>query len=164
MENAVVAWLTYRLRAVLRLRRWSLIALAVFVALVGGTVLAAAAGARRAATAGDRPRLRMRVVGVVRGSQDLAARSKDPTFTILPHAFYEKYRDRVAMVEGNYMVRLRSGGAAGASPRFDRELRALYAGGSVPGVDPGTNSARFFGQSTKVQAVGLAAFGGVFLL
>ena len=282
-----MAWLTYRLRAMLRLRRWSLIALAVFVALVGGTVLAAAAGARRAATAvdrleaasldpntfldtrgsdpaklpgiaelpsvaaaapiafayafppgegyfpflastdgqagskvargvlvagrrarpgaaeelvlseattkrlhvhagqtmelttytsegarrfdesggngqGDGPRVRMRVVGVIRGTLDLAVRAKDPTINILPQAFYERYRDRVNMVEGSYLVRFRDG-AAGAG-RFSRELRELYAGGPAPGIDAGTNSAQFLRQSTNVQAVGLAAFGAVFLL
>jgi hypothetical protein len=49
-----MGWLSYRLRADLRARWRSLVTLALFVALVGGVVLAATAGARRTQTAVER--------------------------------------------------------------------------------------------------------------
>ena len=58
-----MGWLRYRVRAELRSRWRALGALALFVALIGGVVLAVAAGARRTATAVER----------------LGAASRDPT-------------------------------------------------------------------------------------
>jgi hypothetical protein len=110
----------------------------------------------------DGPRIRLRVVGVVRGTQDLAARSGDPTITVLPRAFYEKYKDRVNMRTGNFLLRFHGG--TGALRQFDSELHHLFAGGPAPGTDAGSNLASLLRQSTDVQAVGLAAFAGVFLL
>jgi hypothetical protein len=110
----------------------------------------------------DGPRLRLRVVGIVRGTQDLAARESDPTITVLPRAFYEKYKDRVNMRTGNFLLRFHGG--TGALRQFDREVHQLFAGGPAPSTDAGSNLASLLLKSTDVQAVGLAVFAGVFLL
>ncbi|MEY2476052.1 MAG: putative transport system permease protein [Actinomycetota bacterium] len=110
----------------------------------------------------DGPPVTLRVVGIVRATQDVAVRGDDPTISILPRAFYEKYRGQIGMAEGNFLMRFRDGPDASAA--FVRELRQLYAGGPSPGIDAGTNTVQLLGQSTDVQATGLAVFAGVFLL
>ena len=108
------------------------------------------------------PVVPLRVVGLVRSGQDLAAQGGDPTVTVLPYAFYEKYRDRIGMQKGNFLVRYKDGPAG--IPQFTSEARRLFAGGPAPVVDAGDNGTEGLKDSTNVQAVGLAAFAAVFLL
>lgn len=279
-----MSWLTYRVRAEVRTRWRSLLALALFVALIGGVVLTAAAGARRTQTAVDRlgaaagdvdgfldvhgtdqskwddigrlpsvemaakvafvyafpdvdgyfpflaftdpnaadvnggvlvagrrpnpkaanelvlseatakaigarpgstlntvtvppedveafnesedydpagPRLPLKVVGIVRSGQDIASRGGDPTVTFLSYAFYEKYRDRIGMDDASFLVRF---GRDAGSGEVTRDLNRLFAGGPAPALDASGDPAEGLKSSTNVQAVGLMAFAGVFLL
>lgn len=110
----------------------------------------------------DGPVVPLRVVGLVRSGQDLGAEGGDPTVTVLPYAFYEKYRGRIAMQEGNFLMRYKDGPAG--IPQFTTEVRRLFAGGQVPVVDAGGNGTEGLKDSTNVQAAGLAAFAAVFLL
>jgi hypothetical protein len=108
------------------------------------------------------PRVTLRIVGLVRGLQDLAVGEGDPTVTVVSRAFFEKYQGKINMRTGNFLLRLK-GGQANVE-RFNDELHDLFAGGPAPGADAGSGLVDVVTQATDVQAVGLGAFAAVFLL
>lgn len=103
----------------------------------------------------DGPPIDLEVVGIVRSTQDVLARPGDPTVTMLPHGFFERYRGEVAMVEGSFLVRLVD--RPGARRAFGRELRETFAGGPSPAVE-GLGSTEALDESMTVLVTALLAF------
>lgn len=110
----------------------------------------------------DGPQLTLEVVGIVRYTYDVQARSEDPTFTILTPAFTERYRDEVAVEPGTIFLLLRDGRdgfdelgdqlSAAFEPSERPLLEALEVGG-----DP-------LRASMAVLSTGLLAFAAVVAL
>lgn len=104
----------------------------------------------------DGPAIDLRVVGLVRSRDDVAATGDDPTITILPYAFYQRYAGRVGMTDGLFLLDLTEPSALTTLPR---ELEATFAGGPVPSVDTGGTGRQSLRESMAVLTLGLVAFG-----
>jgi hypothetical protein len=81
------------------------------------------------------PVLDMRVVGVARTSDDLAAaRTEEPSSLLYTPAFLPRYGDEVGVGADGHLVRF-ADGAPDAAERFTDALHAAYRGREEPGLD-----------------------------
>ena len=117
----------------------------------------------------DGPPVTLEVVGIVRYTFDVQARSDDPTFTILTPAFTDRYQDEVALAPGQLFLRLHEGAdgleALGAQlretfPAEDRPLLlALGSGGDALGASMAVLSTGLLAFAAVIAVFGLAAVG-----
>lgn len=105
----------------------------------------------------DGPRVRARVVGVVRTGLDLSTNAGQEGFYVTP-AFYRRYRDQIGNFTGVVAVDL-DDDAAGV-PAFERDLARLFDG-QAPGFGTRADDVQGFRRASNVAVQGLLIFAAI---
>ena len=103
------------------------------------------------------PKVRVRVVGVVRSPLDFVGQATDSVGAHLTPAFLRTYGDSIATYRGTNRVRLRAGEADLRA--FDEAVRRIYAGDPELEVVPAAVEGAKVEDAVEVVVVGLLLFG-----
>ena len=107
----------------------------------------------------DGPTVTLEVVGIVRYTFDVQARSDDPTFTILTPAFTDRYQDEVARAPGQLFLRLHD--RADGLEALGAQLRDTFPAGERPLLQALGRGGDALDASMAVLSTGLLAFAAV---